>query len=115
MKGKDKFIEEIEKLLGRNSIELSEQSQKFWEDFKKEKPSQDVTENGLKILRFMQDTKSSYNNAFKAHDIGFGLEISARSVSSSMRKLITNGYVEKSGANPVVYAITDSGIQKALE
>jgi hypothetical protein len=27
-----------------------------------------------------------------------------------MRKLVTDGYIEKVGADPVVYAITQSGI-----
>ena len=33
----------------------------------------------------------------------------SKKISGSMRKLVTDGFVEKIGANPVVYALTDKG------
>ena len=41
------------------------------------------------------------------------LTASSRTVSGAMRKLVTDGYVDKVGADPVVYAITEKG--KAVE
>ena len=72
------------------------------------------TANGKIILQFMKDNKDKYNNLFKAKDIGEGLGISSRTASGAMRKLVTDGYAEKIGADPVVYAITNSGIEVDL-
>jgi DNA-binding HxlR family transcriptional regulator len=41
--------------------------------------------------------------------------MSARSVSGSMRKLVTEQYVEKVGQNPVTYKLTDLGETLAKE
>ena len=67
------------------------------------------TENGKIILNFMQKNKATYNNLFKAKDIGEQIGISSRTVSGGMRKLVSDGYVEKIGQNPVIYAITTKG------
>ena len=45
----------------------------------------------------------------KAKDIGEGLFISSRAVSGAIRKLVTDGFVEKVGENPVLYSITEKG------
>ena len=45
----------------------------------------------------------------KAKDIGEGLFISSRKVSGSIRKLVTEGYVENIGQDPVVYELTEKG------
>lgn len=73
------------------------------------------TDNGKKILAYMQETKETYNNLFKAKDIGEQIGISSRTVSGGMRKLVTDGYVEKLGTNPVIYAITEKGEQAKFE
>ena len=72
------------------------------------------TENGKLVLKYMQDTKDQYNNLFKAKEIGEGLSISSRTASGAMRKLVTDGYVEKIGSDPVVYSITEKGISADL-
>ena len=41
--------------------------------------------------------------------------MSALSVSGSMRKLVTEQYVEKSGTNPVTYKLTENGEVLAKE
>ena len=38
------------------------------------------------------------------------MNITSRTASGAMRKLVTDGYVEKMGENPVVYSLTDKGI-----
>ena len=67
------------------------------------------TDNGKLVLEYMQENVDTYNNLFKAKDIGEGMEISSRTVSGAMRKLVNDGYVEKVGENPTVYSLTVSG------
>lgn len=69
------------------------------------------TDNGKLVLTFMQENKDTYNNLFKAKDIGEGLGISSRTASGAMRKLVTDGFVEKMSESPVVYSITQKGIE----
>lgn len=68
-----------------------------------------ITENGLKILTIMQENYEKYNNVFTSKNIGEFLFMSPRSVSGSMKKLITDGYIEKIGSNPVSYGLTSLG------
>jgi hypothetical protein len=88
----------------------------YFEEFKNNKTKEKVelTENGAKILNYMHENRKKYNNIFKAKEIGEGLFMSGRSVSGSMRKLISEGFVEKIGSDPVTYAITDLGIKKDI-
>ena len=110
---KEKFIEEISKLLDDipDSLALSENAYEYWLLIKEGKngDSKDMTENGAKVLHFMQEKWESFNNVFTAQNIGEGLFMAPRSVSGSMRKLITNGYVEKVGSKPTSYALTNCG------
>lgn len=71
---------------------------------KDEKPV--ITDNGKVILDYMQKTEVPM---MKAKDIGDGLMISSRKVSGSLRKLVTDGFVEKVGQDPVIYALTEKG------
>ena len=52
---------------------------------------------------------------WKARDIAEGLFISSRAVSGAMRKLVTDGFVEKVGQDPVIYSITEKGINIKIE
>lgn len=116
MSNKEAFIKKIEELLNDcldffGQDEEAEKALAYFEELKSGKgsSSKEITENGLKVLHFMQENYPTYNNVFKAVDIGKGLSISGRSVSGSMRKLVTDGYVDKVGKDPVVYAITEKG------
>ena len=64
------------------------------------------TESGLSILEYLQtcDAKS-----LKARDIADGMVISSRQVSGAIRKLVTDGFVDKYGQNPVIYSLTEKG------
>lgn len=70
----------------------------------KEKPI--LTEIGTQVLQYLQTNEVQ---SAKARDIADGMNMSSKKVSGSMRKLVTDGFVEKIGANPVVYALTDKG------
>ena len=47
--------------------------------------------------------------------IGEGLFISSRTVSGAIRKLVTDGFVEKVGQDPVIYVITEQGKNIEIE
>ena len=64
------------------------------------------------ILDYMQKTDVPM---MKAKDIGDGLMISSRKVSGSLRKLVTDGFVEKVGQDPVIYALTEKGKNFIIE
>ena len=84
----------------------------FFDDFKnnKVKNSGDMTENGKKLLSWMQENVDTMTNLFTSKEIAEGLFTSGRSVAGSMRKLVTDDYVEKVGKDPVQYSLTKKGI-----
>ena len=117
MSKRENFIKLVEEMLNNMDYspeELQERKEaiEFFNNLKisteeQEKPL--FTEKGKIILQFMQEYKDSYNNMFKAKDIGEKLEISSRGAAATIRKLITDGYVEKFGNEPVVYSLTELG------
>lgn len=113
MNKKEIFISEIE----NSGIKLSEDAQTYFEALKgssdKEKPA--FTENGKLVLDFMQKNKDGFNNLFKAKEIGEGMGITSRTASGAMRKLVSDGYVERLGENPVIYGLTEKGTSAALD
>lgn len=117
MTNKEMFIQEIEELLADRCKTfgedgLSEGARAYFEQLKatpeKEKPP--FTENGAKVLIWMQENYESYNNILKAKEIGDGLFCSSRTVSGAMRKLITDGYVSKTEGTPTCYSLTELGM-----
>lgn len=90
-----------------------EDMDKLIDMFKGGNGSKTFTENGLKIFECMRENEQKYINVFKAKEIGELLFMTPRSVSGSMKKLIADGFVEKVGANPVTYGLTELG--KAYE
>ena len=81
MSKKDTFISVIDDLI--NSTDMEEfcgeanynDVMSYWESFKNSKPTVEFTENGQKILQYMQDFK---NAPLKAKEIGEGLFMSSR-------------------------------------
>ena len=117
MTKREKFIEFVEHMINQMNFSASEldehkEALDFYATLKataaeQEKPL--FTEKGKIILQFMQDNKATYNNMFKAKEIGEKLDISSRGAAATIRKLITDGYVEKFGNEPVVYSLTTLG------
>lgn len=83
------------------------------EEDNKEKPL--FTDNGKLILKSLQEIQNNYNNMMKAKDIAEHIGISSRQVAGAMRKLIADGFVEKIGKEPVIYAITEKGLTINIE
>lgn len=69
-----------------------------------EKPM--FTESGLAILEYLQSCDVT---SWKAKDIADGMVISSRKISGAIRKLVTDGFVDKYGKNPVIYSLTEKG------
>ena len=116
MTNKEVFIAEIEKIT-ENFEEpiplqeaLSEQAYAFFLSLKEEgkEETETLTEKGAEILKYMQ-SEFKNNNNFTAKAIGEQIEQNSRSVSGSMRKLLSCGYVEKCGEKPIVYKLTEKG------
>lgn len=117
MSKKEKFISEVLALTGDAPENVfTSDALDYWNALNatgdSSKPK--FTDNGKLVLGYLQQNKDQYNNLFKAKDIGEGLGISSRTASGAMRKLVTDGYVEKIGSDPVVYAITTKGIETDL-
>ena len=112
MTNKEAFIKEIEELVGTSCHRLSEGARAYFEQLKAtpEKEKAPFTENGAKVLIWMQENYESYNNILKAKEIGDGLFCSSRTVSGAMRKLITDGYVNKTEGTPTCYSLTELGM-----
>lgn len=112
MSKKEKFVNVIETLFNKNDLKDIAKNDyddviTYWKAFKgKEEIDKPLfTDNGKLILQYMKDTMPTG----KARDIAEGLFISSRTVSGSMRKLVSDGYVEKLGQEPTIYSITDKG------
>ena len=77
---------------------------------KAEKP--EITDNGKLILQYLQDTPIA---PYKSKEIADALFVSSRKVSGGMRKLVTDGFVEKVGESPVSYILTEKGKNYTIE
>lgn len=109
-----KFIDELMEAAPNVADNMSDDVKAYLEAFRGNDADKPLfTDNGKLILKFLQDNQSQ--PMWKAKDIGEGLCISSRAVSGSIRKLVSDGYVEKVGQDPVVYAITDKGKTTDLE
>jgi predicted transcriptional regulator len=72
----------------------------------------EITDSGKVILKHLQMFP---DKPFKARDIAEDLFISSRSVSGTMRKLVADGFCEKIGKDPAIYAITEKGKKFIIE
>lgn len=129
MTKKDIFIKLVENEIFSNdfrnrfkdvfSEEELDMAESYWEDFRKgaSKNAKEMTENGYKILSYMQQEATDKNILeFTSNKIGEALNISGRSAAGSIRKLVTDGYVNKKReASFCVYSLTDKGLNYIQE
>ena len=108
---KQDFISYVESNFSTNP--MPENLNDYWTKFKGDSSDKDgkpaFTENGKNILMFLKGHLDTQN--WKAKDIAEGMFISSRTVSGAIRKLVSDGYVEKVGTDPVIYNITNKGIE----
>lgn len=76
----------------------------------KEKPV--ITDGGKLVLKYLQSIPTA---PYKAKEIAEGMYIPSRSVSGTLRKLTSDGFVEKIGKDPVEYVITEKGKNYIIE
>lgn len=104
------FIEYFDWLVQncKEPVNLSDEVQDVYnllrEQQNMEKPM--FTESGLAILEYLQSCDAT---SWKAKDIADGMIISSRKISGAIRKLVTDGFVDKYGQNPVIYSLTEKG------
>lgn len=110
---KQEFLDFINKLMNANpdlTAKLMTENVKAYLDIltetKDEKPL--LTENGKLILKHLQN--NSDIKCWKSRDIAEQVGISSRSASGAMRKLVNDGFCEKLGNSPVIYSLTEKGI-----
>lgn len=122
MTKKEKFIKIVEDLFTEvNDIQDKEIDQDAWdylETLKTQKTktrSVEITENGKAILEYMQGAIEEFDNNFLSKEIAEGLFTSSRSVSGAMRKLVTDGFVEKSEDSPIIYSLSEKGKDFKIE
>lgn len=114
MSKKQEFINFIEEVFNEANIgpdHMSENVRLYWEALKTAEDKEDkptFTDNGKLVMTYMQDNAKS-TSSWKSKDIAEGLFISSRTVSGTMRKLVTDGFVEKIGQDPIVYTLTEKG------
>jgi predicted HTH transcriptional regulator len=98
------------RLLNVFSEEEMDIAEKYWQSFiKNEETSVKITENGKKILLFMQENEEAMNNMFTSKEIAEAFFTSGRSVAGSMRKLVSDKFVSKEGKDPIRYSLTETG------
>ena len=106
---KEEFIKYVEAMMENSSVVMNEYAQKYWEALKVETSSDKpiLTDDGKNILRYLREHLET--TLWKSREIAEGLEISSRKVSGSMRKLVSDGFIEKIGKDPAIYTLTDNG------
>ena len=114
MSKKQAFINYVSRLFGEDHVQAGDIPDDAWDYWKAltaekstEKPP--FTENGKIILRFFKDNQSI--ETWKTKDVAEALGLS----SGSSRKLVTDGYLEKVGSDPVFYTLTEKGKKVNLD
>ncbi len=109
---KNEFLNFVETLMKENPDKTNELMTdnimaylNILKEVKEDKPI--ITENGIKILAFLQENKDV--KCWKAKDIADGMGISSRGVSGTLRKLVTDGFCDKLGKEPIIYSLTEKG------
>ena len=113
----NKYLEIFERIKADYGIEEDDENARELEEFLRAQGASTAsrpafTEIGLEILSYMQGGHEKNN---KAKDIAEGMEMSSKKISGAMRKLVTDGYVEKYGQSPVIYSLTEKGTSFDIE
>ena len=102
----------IEELFKAYPMNVPPEASEFFEDYKKSKAQKKVfTEKGINVILTLREV----NDWITAKSLGEKMDISGRSVSGTMRKLVSDGYVDKMPGSPASYKITEKGMNCDLE
>lgn len=117
MSKKQDFIDYVNELIAAAgpTVAPAATAKEYWEVFcaKEEVEKPLFTDNGKIILKFLQDHSDTIY--WKSRDIAEELFIGAKTVSGAMRKLVTDGFVEKVGQDPISYTLTEKGKNIEIE
>ena len=94
MSKKETFMQEIMAAIDDGTLQLSEDGMNYFASLKTEKPKTVITDNGKIVLKFLQEQNGEAVAAIK---IGEAVGMTGRTVSGTMRKLISDGFVAKLG------------------
>lgn len=70
------------------------------------------TEKGIVILKYLKENPDA---VLPAKKIAEDLDLSSRTVSGAMKKLVSDGYVDKFEGEPKTYSITIKGKEVEIE
>ena len=104
---KNIFIDTVEELFKAYPMNVPAEAFDFFEDYKKGKSgnAKKFTDKGIAILKEMREV----DDWITAKSLGERMNISGRSVSGTMKKLVSDGYIEKKAGSPISYRITELG------
>lgn len=104
---KNIFIDTVEELFKAYPMSVPVEAFDFFEDYKKGRSGSNkpFTEKGISVLKAMREV----DDWITAKTLGERMDVSGRSVSGTMKKLVNDGYVEKKAGNPASYKITETG------
>lgn len=115
MSKKQAFIDYVEELIvatneNRYPVVMSEDARIYWEALKAKEETEKplFTEGGKAIIKWMQDNNKDIP-LVKSREIAEYLGVSSRGVAGSMRKLVSDGFVEKVSQDPIIYTLTKKG------
>lgn len=105
---KNVFIETVENLFNAYPLNVPTEALEFFEDYKRGKSSnrKEITDKGIAIILAMREN----SEWITAKALGEIMDVSGRSISGSMKKLVEDGYVEKRAGTPSAYKITEKGL-----
>lgn len=113
---KNVFIETVERLFEivkydeNRSIDIfiPDEAIDFFNDYKKGKSSNKkiITEKGIIIINAMRELDEDW---ITAKSLSEHIDMTPKSISGSMKKLVTDGFVEKLAGNPASYKLTEKG------
>ena len=117
MSKKSEFINYVQSLMRsvEEPMEMNNDARAYWDALcgGEDAEKSIFTDNGKLIMKYLQEQSESV--PMKAKDIAEGMFISSRTVSGSMRKLVSDGFVEKVGQDPIMYILTEAGKNIKIE
>ena len=102
------FVEELMKANPDLATQLRTPNIDIYLDTLRNEPEKPVlTENGKAMLKVLQDEYTVVS--FKAADIAESMGVTSRGASGTLRKLVTDGFCDKIGKDPITYTLTEKG------
>lgn len=117
MTKKSKFIDFVQDSLFSkiNVDEIDPDIISYWNALvsKDETEKSMFTDNGKLIMLYLQGLTDA--TPMKAKDMAYAMGLSSRTISGSMRKLCSDGFVEVLGDSPKFYTLTETGKNIVIE